>query len=87
MERLDQVVGQMVQAASPETAPVLLEQYCAFHIPGTDEGETLSKSCDHLTKLVARKLECLLAVPETRDTLLRLSPIVLSRVLSADDLL
>merc|ERR1719323_419455 len=31
-------MGRRIEAAFPAKAPLLLEQYCRFHIPGTDDG-------------------------------------------------
>ena len=38
-----EAVGRRIEAAFPGTAPLLLEEYCCFHIPGTDEGAALGR--------------------------------------------
>ena len=43
------------QAAFEDTAPLLLEQYCRFHIPGTDDGAALRQIRDGAVELIIRK--------------------------------
>jgi len=84
---LFEAMGRRIEAAFSETAPLLLEQYCRFHIPGTDDGAALRKIREGAVELIVRKFQPFLAIPEMRTALLRLPAAVLVEILEADDLL
>eukprot|EP00927_Polykrikos_kofoidii_P055831 TRINITY_DN50026_c0_g1_i1.p1 TRINITY_DN50026_c0_g1~~TRINITY_DN50026_c0_g1_i1.p1 ORF type:complete len:619 (-),score=116.25 TRINITY_DN50026_c0_g1_i1:144-2000(-) len=84
---LFEAMGQRIEAAFSETAPLLLEQYCRFHIPGTDDGAALRQIRDGAVELIVRKFQPFLAIPEMRTALLRLPADVLAEILEADDML
>lgn len=83
---LFEAMGRRIEAAFAETAPLLLEQYCRFHIPGTDDGVALRQIRDGAVELIVRKFQPFLAEPEMRTALLRLPATVLAEILEADDL-
>jgi len=84
---LFEAMGQRIEVAFSETAPLLLEQYCRFHIPGTDDGAALRQIREGAVELIVRKFQPFLATPEMRTALLRLPAAVLGEILEADDLL
>lgn len=84
---LFEAMGRRIEAAFPETAPVLLEQYCRFHIPGTDDGAALRQIREGAVDLIVRRFQPFLAIPEMRTALLRLPVAVLAEILELDDLL
>mmetsp|Transcript_110590 Transcript_110590/g.276997 ORF Transcript_110590/g.276997 Transcript_110590/m.276997 type:complete len:598 (-) Transcript_110590:130-1923(-) len=84
---LFEAMGRRIEAAFSETAPLLLEQYCRFHIPGTDDGAALRQIRDGAVELIVRKFQPFLANPEMRTALLRLPAAVLAEILEADDML
>lgn len=84
---LFEAMGRRIETAFSDTAPLLLEQYCRFHIPGTDDGAALRQIRDGAVELIVRKFQPFLANPEMRTALLRLPATVLSEILEADDLL
>lgn len=80
-------MGRRIEAAFPATAPLLLEQYCRFHIPGTDDGAALRKIRECAVERVVRNFQPFLAISEMRTALLRLPAGVLVEILEAEDLL
>jgi len=80
-------MGRRIEAAFPATAPLLLEQYCRFHIPGTDDGAALRKIRECAVERVVRNFQPFLAIPEMRTALLRLPAGVLAEIIEAEDLL
>eukprot|EP00971_Amphidinium_carterae_P109260 2163612-Amphidinium_carterae.1 len=80
-------MGGRIEAAFSETAPLLLEQYCQFHVPGTDDGAALRKIREGAIDLIVRKFQPFLANPEMRKALLQLPAPVLAEILEADELL
>lgn len=80
-------MGRRIEAAFSETAPLLLEQYCRFHIPGTDDGAALRQIRDGAVELIVRKFQPFLAIPEMCNALMQLPATVLAEILEADDLL
>lgn len=84
---LFEAMGRRIEVAFSETAPLLLEQYCRFHIPGTDDGEALRQIRGGAVDLIVRKFQPFLAIQEMRTALLRLPASVLTEILEADDLL
>eukprot|EP00434_Breviolum_minutum_P029816 symbB.v1.2.026359.t1/scaffold2626.1/size122458/9 len=70
-----------------DTAPLLLEQYCRFHIPGTDDGAALRQIRDGAVELIVRKFQPFLTNSEMKTALLRLPARVLVEILDADELL
>jgi len=84
---LFEAMGRRIEVAFSETAPLLLEQYCRFHIPGTDDGAALKQIREGALDLIVRKFQPFLAMPEMHTALLRLPTSVLVEILEADDLL
>lgn len=84
---LFEAMGRRIEAAFSEAAPLLLEQYCRFHIPGTDDGMALRSIRDGSMDLVIRKFQPFLANAEMHTALLQLPTSVLVEILEADDLL
>mmetsp|Transcript_39011 Transcript_39011/g.64271 ORF Transcript_39011/g.64271 Transcript_39011/m.64271 type:complete len:567 (+) Transcript_39011:42-1742(+) len=84
---LFEAMGRRIEAAFSETAPLLLEQYCRFHIPGTDDGAALRQIREGAVELIVRKFQPFLAIPEMRTAMMRLPANVLIEILEADDLL
>jgi len=84
---LFEAMGRRIEAAFSETAPLLLEQYCRFHIPGTDDGAALRQIREGAVELIVQKFQPFLAIQEMRTALLRLPASVLIEILEADDLL
>eukprot|EP00931_Biecheleriopsis_adriatica_P086289 TRINITY_DN6099_c0_g1_i2.p1 TRINITY_DN6099_c0_g1~~TRINITY_DN6099_c0_g1_i2.p1 ORF type:complete len:559 (-),score=108.17 TRINITY_DN6099_c0_g1_i2:84-1760(-) len=80
-------MGRRIEAAFSETAPLLLEQYCRFHIPGTDDGAALRQIREGAVDLVVRKFQPFLTNAEMRTALLWLPAHVLVEILESDDLL
>jgi len=80
-------MGRRIEAAFPATAPLLLEQYCRFHIPGTDDGAALRKIRECAVERIVRNFQPFLASTEMRTALLRLPAGVLAEILEAEDLL
>jgi len=80
-------MSRRIEAAFSETAPLLLEQYCRFHIPGTDDGAALRQIRDGAVELIVHHFQPFLAKPEMRTALLRLPASVLADILEVDDLL
>lgn len=79
-------MSQRIDAAFAETAPILLEQYCGFHIPGTDDGAALSRIREAAVELVVRKFQPFLARPEMRKAVLRLPSAILAEILECEEL-
>lgn len=84
---LFEAMGRRIEAAFADTAPVLLEQYCRFHIPGTDDGAALRRIREGAVDLIVRKFQSFLTNTEMRTALLRLPAEVLGEILQADHLL
>ncbi|CAK9100603.1 unnamed protein product [Durusdinium trenchii] len=84
---LFEAMGRRIEAAFEDTAPLLLEQYCRFHIPGTDDGAALRQIRDGAVDLIARKFQPFLTNTEMKTALLRLPARVLVEILDADELL
>lgn len=84
---LFEAMGRRIEAAFSDTAPLLLEQYCRFHIPGTDDGAALRQIREGAVELIVRKFQPFLAIKEMATALLRLPPNVLAEILDSDDLL
>jgi len=84
---LFEAMGRRIEAAFSETAPILLEQYCRFHIPGTDDGAALRQIREGAVELIVRKFQPFYANPEMRTAMLRLPATVLAEILESDDLL
>eukprot|EP00928_Gymnodinium_smaydae_P041282 TRINITY_DN27951_c0_g1_i1.p1 TRINITY_DN27951_c0_g1~~TRINITY_DN27951_c0_g1_i1.p1 ORF type:complete len:587 (+),score=109.39 TRINITY_DN27951_c0_g1_i1:189-1949(+) len=84
---LFEAMGQRIESTFTETAPLLLDQYCRFHIPGTDDGAALNQLREGAMNLVVRKFQPFLANPETKAALLRLPAPVLAELLNSDELL
>lgn len=80
-------MGRRIEAAFSETAPLLLEQYCRFHIPGTDDGAALRQIREGAVELIVRKFQPFLTNHEMKTALLRLPARVLAEILEADELL
>ena len=57
--------GNNPGAAFEDTAPLLLEQYCRFHIPGTDDGAALRQIRDGAVEPIVRK--CPLELSQRED--------------------
>lgn len=87
IEGLFCAMGRRIEASFAEMAPLLLEQYCRFHIPGTDDGAALRQIRDGAVDLIVRKFQPFLANPEMRTALLRLPAQVLAEVLEEENLL
>ena len=65
----------------PDTAPLLLEQYCCSHFPGTDDGPALGRTRFGALELIVRKFQPFLAISEIRAALLlRLASYVLVEI-------
>lgn len=79
-------MGRRIEVAFSETAPVLLEQYCRFHIPGTDDGAALRRIREGAVTLIVQKFQPFLANPDMKKAMLRLPVNVLVEILEADDL-
>merc|ERR1719203_1467002 len=62
-------MGRRIEAAFPATAPLLLEQYCRFHIAGTDDGAALRKIREGAVELIVQKFQPFLPNPEMRTAL------------------
>eukprot|EP00929_Paragymnodinium_shiwhaense_P063956 TRINITY_DN32001_c0_g1_i1.p1 TRINITY_DN32001_c0_g1~~TRINITY_DN32001_c0_g1_i1.p1 ORF type:complete len:624 (-),score=114.34 TRINITY_DN32001_c0_g1_i1:184-2055(-) len=75
-----------IQESFEEMAPLLLEQYCRFHIPGTDDGDALGEIREHAVELVVKKLQPFLAIQTMRNALLQLPPDMLADILARDEL-
>ncbi|CAL1146789.1 unnamed protein product [Cladocopium goreaui] len=84
---LFEAMGRRIEAAFEDTAPLLLEQYCRFHIPGTDDGAALRQIRDGAVDLIVRKFQPFLTNAEMKTALLRLPARVLVEILQADELL
>jgi len=84
---LFEAMGRRIEAAFEDTAPLLLEQYCRFHIPGTDDGAALRQIRDGAVELIVRKFQPFLTNSEMKTALLRLPARVLVEILDADELL
>merc|ERR1719456_434169 len=69
---LFEAMGRRIEVAFSDTAPVLLEQYCRFHIPGTDDGAALRQIREGALELIVQKFQPFLAMQEMRTALLRL---------------
>eukprot|EP00929_Paragymnodinium_shiwhaense_P042272 TRINITY_DN21897_c0_g2_i1.p1 TRINITY_DN21897_c0_g2~~TRINITY_DN21897_c0_g2_i1.p1 ORF type:complete len:631 (+),score=119.56 TRINITY_DN21897_c0_g2_i1:155-2047(+) len=76
-----------IEGAFGETAPLLLEQYCRFHAPGTEDGSALQQLRENAVDLVVRKFQPFLAQPEMKDAMFRLPSSILCDILQADELL
>lgn len=87
IQGLFDAIGARIQADFTETAPILLEQYCRFHIPGTDDGVPLRQIRDGAVQLIVQKFQPFLSVPEMSKALMCLPSTVLSEILESDDLL
>merc|ERR1719401_2955007 len=83
---LFEAMGRRIEAAFSETAPLILEQYCRFHIPGTDDGAALGQIREGAVELIVRKFQPFLAIKEMHAALLQLPASVLVEILEADDL-
>merc|ERR1719382_12214 len=57
-------MGLRIESAFSETAPLLLEQYCRFHIPGTDDGAALRRIREGAVTLIVQKFQPFLANPD-----------------------
>lgn len=84
---LFEAMGHRIELAFSETAPLLLEQYCRFHIPGTDDGAALKQIREGAVDLIVQKFQPFLAIPEMHTALMRLPAAVLGEILADDDLL
>jgi len=84
---LFEAMGKRIEETFEEAAPLLLEQYCRFHIPGTDDGAALKQMRDSAVGLIVRKFQTFAEDSEIRTSLLRLPVSVLAEILEADDLL
>lgn len=80
-------MGRRIETQFHDTAPLLLEQHCRFHIPGTDDGAALCQIRERSVELIVGKFQPFLANPEMRTALLRLPAAVLAEILEADELL
>lgn len=83
---LFEAMGQRISAAFSETAPLLMEQYCRVHVPGTDDGAALRQIREEAVELLVRKFQPFLADQEMRQALVRLPGSVLAEIMEADDL-
>merc|ERR1719291_99822 len=72
IDGLFEAMGRRIEAAFSDTAPLLLEQYCRFHIPGTDDGAALRQIRDGAVELIVSKFRPFIAIPEMHTALLRL---------------
>ena len=79
-----EAVGRRVEA---DTAPLLLEQHCCFHILDTDDGAALGHIRFGAVELIVRKFQPSLVSGELRAALLRLPSHVFAEILEADVLL
>lgn len=86
IEGLFEAMGRRIEVAFSETAPLLLEQYCRFHIPGTDDGAALRRIREGAATLIVQKFQPFLANPDMKRAMLRLPVSVLVEILDADDL-
>ena len=77
--------GDVWRQFRPDTAPVLSEQYCRFHIPGTDHGAALEHIRFGAVELIVRKFRPLLVSGKLRAALLRRPS--LTEILGVDVLL
>lgn len=84
--KLFDAMGRRIEATFSEMAPLLMEQYCQVHVPGTDDGTALRQIRDSAVELIVRKFQPFLAVPEMLSALLQLPGSVLAEILEADDL-
>ncbi|CAE7263195.1 abpC [Symbiodinium natans] len=80
-------MGRRIEAAFADTAPLLLEQYCRFHIPGTDDGAALRQIRDGAVDLIVKKFQPFITNNDMKTALLRLPARVLAEILDADELL
>lgn len=80
-------MGRRIEAAFADTAPLLLEQYCRFHIPGTDDGAALRQIRDGAVDLIVKKFQPFVTNSDMKTALLRLPARVLAEILDADELL
>ncbi|CAE7740529.1 trim71 [Symbiodinium pilosum] len=80
-------MGRRIEAAFADTAPLLLEQYCRFHIPGTDDGAALRQIRDGAVDLIVKKFQPFVTNSDMKTALLRLPARVLAEILNADELL
>ena len=79
-----EAVGRRVEA---DTAPLLLEQDCCFHILDTDDGAALGQNRFGAVELIVRKFQPSLVSGELRAALFRLPSHILAEILEADVLL
>lgn len=86
MMKLFEACKARVQDAVQEYAPLLLEQFCRFYIPGTNDSEALQQVSHVSTKLIIGNFQQYLGQEQCREALLRLPTDVLSEILCADDL-
>jgi len=84
---LFEAMGRRIEVAFSDTAPLLLEQYCRFHIPGTDDGAALRQIRDGAVDLVVKKFQPFVTNSDMKTALLRLPARVLAEILDADELL
>lgn len=87
IQALFQAMGQRIEAAFSETAPLLLEQYCRFHIPGTEDGEALWRVREEAVELIVQRFQSFLAIPDMHTALLHLPASVIVGILEHDELL
>ena len=64
----------------PDIAPLLLEQYCCSHFPGTDDGAALGRTRFGALEKTVREFQPFLAIGEMRAALLRLASYVLAEI-------
>lgn len=75
-----------VQEDLEDSAPVILEQFCSFHIPGTNDSEMLRCVQEHSVTLITERFEWYMAQDMCKEALVRLPPGVLLDIVSSDDL-
>jgi len=73
-------------AAEGSEAPLLLEQYVAFHIPGTDDGVAIRNIQVKLVQAFVDKFAVLVSEPRVRAALMRLPVEMIIDILAADNL-
>jgi len=84
ISKLFDAMGGKIEVSFSEMAPLLMQQYCQVHIPGTDDGTALRQIRDSAIELIIRKFQPFLAVPEMRAALLSLPGHVIAEILEDD---
>lgn len=76
--------GRVVEEIE-ENAPILSEQFCSFHVPGSQDSAML-QVVEECVRLIIERFQSYLARPDCRESLLRLPQDILLDILGHDDL-